>query len=193
MRTSALALPLLLLAAAPAPSAATTDVTVTLAVNASLTFPYDEPAFTLAPCSVTVPAGSDGGVVLDAAAASGCVGGWEAIDDPAFGRFVHGITQAGSADSTDGRNEYTARFLCGAAAANPGGSLLFAAWGFGLNGAASSTGIDDYAAAAGDALVFHYIVDSCAVVGSLTFIFTGLWPTLPIPVEGDCRTDPGAL
>jgi hypothetical protein len=192
MRTLALAtLPLLLLAAAPA--TASGNVTVTLAVNASLTFPYDEPAFTLAPCSVSVPAGSNGGDVLDAAAANGCIGAWGFITDPTFGRFVHGITKANSTTSTDGRNEYSARFLCGASTLHPGGSLLFASWGFGLNGGAAPTGIDGYAAAAGDALQFHYIVDTCANADSLAFAFTGLWPTLPVPVQGNAVTDPGTL
>jgi hypothetical protein len=185
------ALPLLLLACAPV--GATDDVTVTLAVNASITFPYNEPAFTLAPCSVTVPAGSDGGDVLDAAAANGCIGNWTSINDATFGRFVHGITQAGSTAATDGRNEYSARFLCGAFTLNPGGSLLFASWGFGLDGGAAPTGIDGYAAAAGDAIVFHYIVDTCANADALAFAFTGVWPTSPVLLQGDATTDPGTL
>src|SRR5688572_21662231 len=105
-----LAASLLLLAATLplAPAGASGSVTVALEVNASVTFPYDEPAFT-ASCSVTVASGANAGDVLDAAAASGCIDGWSSITDPTFGRFLHGIAEAGSTDSTDGRNEYSAR------------------------------------------------------------------------------------
>src|ERR1044072_945821 len=113
MRLAAASVLLLATALAAAPAHASGTVTVTLSVNASITFPYDEPAFTTS-CSVTVPDGSNAGDVLDAAAADGCIGDWTAITAPNFGRFLHGITQANSTESTDGRNEYTARFLRGA-------------------------------------------------------------------------------
>jgi hypothetical protein len=191
MRPLALAaLPLLLLAAAPA--TASGSVTVTVAVDASLTFPYNEPAFTRALCFVTVPAGSHGGDVLDAAVASGCLGGWSFLTDATFGRLVHGITQAGSTTSTDGRNEYRARFLCGATS-TLGGSLLFAAWGFGLNGAAAPTGIDGYTVSAGDALQFAYVVDTCTNANSLAYFTAGTWPTSPVLLAGNSLTDPGTL
>jgi hypothetical protein len=191
-----LAASLLLLAtalAAAGPAHATGTVTATLQVNASLTFPYDEPAFTTS-CSVTVPDGSSAGDLLDAAQDSGCIAGWTAIDDPNFGRFLHGITRANSTESTDGRNEYTARFVCGLfPPPNPGGSLLFASWGFGVNDAAAPTGIDGYTVADGDAVQFHYIVDSCTNANTLAFLLAGTWPTLPVLVEGTPDTDPGSL
>lgn len=191
-----LAASLLLLAtalAAAVPAHATGSLTATLEVNASVTFPYDEPAFTTS-CSVTVPEGSDAGDLLDAAVTSGCIAAWDAIADPNFGRFLHGITQAGSTESTDGRNEYTARFVCGAfPPPNPGGSLLFASWGFGVNDAAAPTGIDGYTVADGDAIQFHYIVDSCTNGNTLAFLFAGTWPTSPVLLEGTPATDPGSL
>jgi hypothetical protein len=193
MRLAAASVLLLATALAAAPAHASGTVTVTLSVNASITFPYDEPAFTTS-CSVTVPDGSSAGDVLDAAATSGCIDGWTAITDPNFGRFLHGITQAGSAESTDGRNEYTARFVCGLfPPPNPGGSLLFASWGFGVDDAAAPTGIDGYTVADGDALQFHYIVDSCTNGNTLAFLLAGTWPTSPVLLEGSAATDPGTL
>jgi hypothetical protein len=182
---------LLLLLASPVHAA---NVTVTLSVNASITFPYDEPAFTLHSCAVSVPTGSDGGDVLDAAVTAGCIGNWSAIVDPTFGRLLHGITAAGASDSTDGRNEYSARFLCGAfPPPKPGGSILFASYGFAINGAAAATGIDGYTVAAGDSIEFHYIVDTCTNANSLAFIALGTWPESPVPLQGTAATDPGTL
>jgi hypothetical protein len=187
------ALLLLSTALAALPAHATGTVTVSLSVNASLTFPYDEPAF-VASCNVTVLDGSTAADVLDQAKADGCIADWSAIDDPTFGRFLHGITKAGSTESTDGRNEYTARFLCGLfPPPNPGGSLLFSAWGFGIDGAAAPTGIDGYTVADGDAIQFHYIVDTCTNADNLSFIVAGTWPTSPILLEGNADTEPGAL
>lgn len=191
MRLAILAALAVLVLAAPARAA---SVTVTLSVNASVTFPYDEPAFTLHSCAVSVPAGSNGGDVLDAAVSAGCIAAWTSIADPTFGRFLHGVTAAGGTDSTDGRNEYTARFLCGAfPPPNPGGSALFASYAFAVNGAAAATGIDGYSAAAGDAIQFHYIVDSCSNANTLAFLAAGTWPESPVPLQGTRATDPGSL
>jgi len=192
LRAAAASLPaLLLVLAAPVHAS---SVTVTLSVNASITFPYDEPAFTLHACSVSVPSGANAGDVLDAAVSAGCIGAWSSISDPTFGRFVHGITAAGNSDSTDGRNEYSARFLCGAfPPPNPGGSVLFSSYGFAVNGAAAATGIDGYTVAAGDAIQFHYIVDTCTNANSLAFVALGTWPESPVLLQGTAATDPGPL
>jgi hypothetical protein len=78
-----LTLALLALAAPPAAGEATT-VTATLQVGAGN---HLAPAL-FADCEVTVAAGSAVGDLLDAAAAQGCIGSWEAQEFAGFGRYV---------------------------------------------------------------------------------------------------------
>jgi len=177
----------LLLLALAAPTDATSSVTVTVGFDASVTFPFDEPAFT-SDCTVTVPSGSDGTDVLDAAVAAGCIDGWDFQTHPTFGTFVTGITGPGGADGTDARGD--AGFVCNAPTVS--GDLFYSFWGIELNGGASPTGVDGYGAADGDSLRFEYVVDTCASVLGLGYAFTGVGPTSPVPLAGDDDTDPGA-
>lgn len=177
----------LLLLALAVPTDATGTATVTVGFDASVTFPYDEPAFT-SDCAVTVPTGSDGSAVLDAAVTAGCIDAWDFEAHPVFGAFVTGITGPGNTDSTDARGD--AGFVCNAPTVS--GDLFYSFWGIELNGGASPTGVDGYRAADGDSLRFEYVVDTCASALGLAYAFTGVGPTSPVPVGGTSDTDPGA-
>lgn len=177
----------LLLLALAAPTDATGTATLTVGFDASLTFPFDEPAFT-SDCTVTVPAGSDGRDVLDAAVTAGCIDAWDFDTHPLFGAFLTGITGPGNADSTDARGD--AGFVCNAPAV--GGDLFYSFWGIEQDGGAAPTGIDGYSANDGDSLRFEYVVDTCASALGLGYAFTGVGPTSPVPLAGNDDTDPGA-
>ena len=81
-------------------------------------------------CDVVVPAGADAGTVLDQAAADGCILEWSHAEFAGFGRYV---------TSVDHVQEAVVTF-----------------WAFSVNGAYTDYGIDQYAAAEGDALGFTY-------------------------------------
>lgn len=180
---------LALLVLPPAAQAPPPTVTVTLSVDASLTAPFTEPTFTVS-CSVTVAAGSKAAAVLDQAKADGCIGNWTSIDyGGSLGRYLTGITAAGSSDSTDARNAATIRYFCGALASHPGGALLYSFWGFAVGGNAPDVGIDSYTIADGDTVAFHYVVDACPPAAYITFLAVGTWPHSPLPLEGTPQSD----
>ena len=81
-------------------------------------------------CNVTVPVGSDGAAVLDAAVASGCISSWSGTTYD-FGTFV---------DCIDG--------ICSAPPTY---------WAMSLNGVSTDYGISDYGATNGDVLGFDYV------------------------------------
>lgn len=118
--TSLVLASLLLLAAAPLAQASTVTVTLDLDVSGA---DYKT-------CDVRVPAGANGGEVLDAAVEQGCILLWTADEFPGYGRYVVCIDA-----------------LCGAVATY---------WAFYLDGAYSDVGIDAYAAVEGDVLGFDY-------------------------------------
>lgn len=190
MRVILATLPLLAFLATPVQAG--DPITVHLTINASLTAPYDEPAFT-ASCDLQVADGADGSAVLDAAVAADCIGGWDFTTHPDFGRFLTGITKEGLTDSTDARDNGV-RFVCGAfPPPNPGGEPVYSFWGFGLNLGGSPTGLDDYEAADDDKVSFHYAFDTCVSATFLAFVVTGFMPTSPVPIAGNEDTDPDNL
>lgn len=81
-------------------------------------------------CEVTVPAGSNGGDVLDQAAEDGCILRWTSQEFPGFGRYV---------DCID--------VLCGA---------VLTYWAYYYNGGYSDVGIDHTSVQDGDVLRFNY-------------------------------------
>lgn len=81
-------------------------------------------------CDVAVPEAADGGIVLDQAVANGCILEWSSATFPGFGRYVTSIDHVGEAVATY--------------------------WAFYIGGEYATVGIDDYAAADGDALQFTY-------------------------------------
>lgn len=110
------------------PVAADGSTTVTLQLT-----PAYHALLPIKTCEVTVPSGGDGGDVLDAAAASGCISGWS-YDRYGTARFVTCI---------DG--------LC----AQPG-----TFWAFYVNEAmpdGGSSGIDDVHPVDGDVVEFAYV------------------------------------
>lgn len=113
---------LLALTAALPNAQAAADVTVTLDVDL---FGTDYKT-----CDVVVPQGADGGDVLDAAVAQGCLLAWGQASYEGYGRYVTHI------DHISG--------------------LVATYWAFYLNGAYTDFGIDAYAAAQGDTLGFDY-------------------------------------
>lgn len=189
MRYVAIGLLVATLIIAP-PIQASSTVTVALAINATATFPFNEPAFE-ASCEIEVAGGADAGDVLDAAAAEGCIAAWTSTTHPTFGRFLTGVTKTGTSISTDARNVDTTRFLCGTFPPNPGGSILYASWFFGVNLLGSDTGIDGYSAAEDDRLEFHYVVDTCTFGLGLPAALAGRGPYSPVPLAGNPTTDPG--
>jgi hypothetical protein len=76
-----------------APPAQATDVTVHLDVTVLNAAP-------LADCDVTVPAGSNVGVVLDQAVEDGCILEWSNASFPGFGRYVTSIDHVHEAVAT---------------------------------------------------------------------------------------------
>jgi len=116
-----------LLALAPA-AHATTNVNVTLDVGV---------AASVAPqahqCTVSVPVGSNGTTVLDAAVAAQCISSYH-VQHYSFGDFV---------DCIDG--------VCGQDAVVEG-----TFWAMFLDGACTAYGVTDYSAADGDVLSFEY-------------------------------------
>lgn len=101
---------------------AATDVTVTLEVDL-LGAGYKT-------CEILVPQGADGGDVLDAGVAQGCLLAWGYAPSAGYGRYVTQIDHV------------------------PG--LVATYWAFYLNGAYSDVGIDAYEAAQGDVVRFNY-------------------------------------
>jgi hypothetical protein len=88
-----------------------------------------------AACPLTVPAGSDGVAVLDAAVDAGCITSYRSHSSPPFGEFVDCIDE-----------------VCGA----PAEAMFLTYWKYWLNGAPASSGVSFYSAEAGDELVFSY-------------------------------------
>lgn len=150
-------------------ASAETPVTVHVRIDASLTAPFDEPAF-VATCDVAIPAASNGSVVLDAAA---CVDAWTFVEFPCCGRFVTSITGPGETDPTDQRNMDSP---C------PG---AVGYWSLFLGGASATVGIDGYAAADGDAFEFDYFIDEgCTFALTIASFFTNADPDSPVPIRG---------
>lgn len=113
----------LLVAPLALPNAAAADlVNVTLEVDA---FGAEQKT-----CDVVVPAGSNGGDVLDQAVEDGCILRWTSQEYPGFGRYV---------DCID--------LLCGA---------VVTYWAYYYNGAYSRVGIDSTSVQDGDVLRFNY-------------------------------------
>lgn len=169
----------------PSPVHAASDVTVTLTINAAVTFPFDEPAFTTT-CTVTVPAASTADAVLDGAS---CIDGWSSIDyGGSLGRYVTGFQEADASDSTDAGNPDSIRFICGGLQANPGGAVLYSFWGFSVDRQAAGVGVDNHVVADGEELQFHYIVDACPSVAYQAYILAGTWPEAPAEFEGNAMT-----
>ncbi|MFN2614701.1 MAG: hypothetical protein ABR552_07805 [Actinomycetota bacterium] len=114
-------------AATVAPAHAS-NVTVTLSVGA---VKYGS---TISDCALSVPAGADGVVVLDAAVAKGCISSYH-VQHYTFGNFV---------DCIDG--------VCG----DP--SPVFATyWGEYWDGSAASLGVDSFRAGTQHDLGFSYV------------------------------------
>lgn len=163
-----LATALALASALVPPAAGTTNVTVHVRIDASLTFPFAEPAF-VSECDVTVPEGANGSVVLNVA----CITDWAFVEFPCCGRFVTSITGPELSDPTDQRNLDDP---C------PG---FVGYWSFWINGALAATGIDGYTAQDGDLFEMDYAVDEgCTFALSLLAFFTNLDPDSPVPVSG---------
>ncbi|HVM45967.1 MAG TPA: DUF4430 domain-containing protein [Candidatus Thermoplasmatota archaeon] len=120
MKTHVLLVALLL--ASFAPTAHASAVTVTLEVDVA-----DADYKT---CEIAVPAGANGGDVLDAAVAQGCILLWTHSSFDGFGRYVTCIDA-----------------VCGAVATY---------WSFWVDGEYSSVGIDGYRATAGSVVRFNY-------------------------------------
>lgn len=104
------------------PNAAAESVTVTLEVDL---FGADYKT-----CDVVVPAGANGGDVLDAAVEQGCILRWTSQEFSGFGRYV---------DCID--------VFCGAVATY---------WAFYYNGGYSDVGIDAIGVSGGEVLRFNY-------------------------------------
>jgi hypothetical protein len=107
---------------------ATTNVSVTLDVGIEASI-----APQVHQCTVSVPLGANGTVVLDAAIAAKCISSYH-LQHYSFGDFV---------DCIDG--------VCGQDAIVEG-----TFWAMFLNGACTSYGVTDYSAADGDVLSFEY-------------------------------------
>lgn len=149
--------------ALPAASADDT-ITVHLRIDASVTFPFNEPAY-VSECDVDLdPAFSSGGDVLDAAS---CVETWDFVEF-GFGRFVTEI---------DGTRQRNLDNPC------PG---IVGYWSFLVNGRYSDVGIDDYGASNGDGIEFDYTIDEgCLFPISLaSFFVTPVDPDSPVPLQG---------
>lgn len=96
---------------------------MSLVVNAGAA---DAPAWR--DCDVTVPTGSNAGVVLDQAVEDGCILEWSYSEYPGFGRYVTSIDHVTEAIATY--------------------------WAFRVNDEYSRVGIDGYHAAGGDTVQF---------------------------------------
>lgn len=116
---------LAMLSAVPAQAA---NVTVNFGVSAGTHAPA-------AACALSVPAGSDGEVVLSAAKAKGCIVSYRVQRHPSFGAFVSCINE-----------------VCGEPAT--GFSLTY--WRFFVDGAPAPYGVSDYSARNGGEVVFAY-------------------------------------
>lgn len=160
-------------------------VTIELDVHAGATVPFDEPAFSTS-CSLTVPDGANGSQVLDAAAATGCIDGWDSTD--ADGTFLTQITGPGQTQATDGRNTFDVSFGC----QDPDAPKTWSWWTLLVDGEPAPYGLDGYAAQPGDVVELHYLTDDCTFARTMAFFQTGgthLHP--PTPVAGNDLTDPG--
>ncbi|MHB8605512.1 MAG: DUF4430 domain-containing protein [Thermoplasmatota archaeon] len=116
-----------------APAHATGTITVTLGVDYGN--PLPDPVHAAA-CTLTVADGANGGDVLDAAVAAGCIRGWTPQSFAGFGRLVQCIDSvAGNQCENDAATTF---------------------WLFSVNGAPTDCGIDGYHAAAGDSIDFAY-------------------------------------
>jgi hypothetical protein len=113
-------------AAAPAHAA---TVPVTFGISAVTYAP------TAALCELSVPAGADGLVVLDAAVDAGCITSYHAQGPTQFGYFVDCINE-----------------ICGETATG----MYLTYWGMYENGVTTTYGVSDFRAAAGDELTFAY-------------------------------------
>lgn len=140
----------LLALAAPA-TAGPALVNVHFYSKAGVATPSLDATETLASCDLVVPRGSDGGNVLAAAVAAGCIDAWTScVGD--YGRFVTSIDGVwGDGVGPDGGD-------CAPSTNGPalgtGMSTLF--WAIEHNGTAAPTGIDGYRAAEGDRYGFVY-------------------------------------
>ncbi len=152
MRAVTIAIPLALLLVLPAVAAEAT-VSVHLRVDVHTLAPLRE-------CDVTVPAGSNGRVVLAAAVAAGCIDSYE-IREYSFGgavRCIDGVCWACTPDAT-------------APLVGRVGEVCPAYWAMLENGTYTAYGVDGFRAANGDVLQFSYE-------------FLPLWVTyfLPVPL-----------
>lgn len=173
------------------PTTATTTVTVDLHVNASITLPYDEPAF-VATCPVTVQAGDTVQDVLDQAEQDACIQDWTYTSFD-FGRFVTSIHGPGEPVPTEGRDTDNVNFLCGAPDGPIADPMFFSFWALFVNGEDPGVGINDHNVANGDQIEFAYIIDTCTFAYSLALFTTGPPPTSPVPLAGNENTDPDTL
>lgn len=105
------------------------DVTVTFGVSAGRYAP------TGAACALSVPAGSDGVAVLDAAVARGCLVSYDTVTYPGFGTFVTCLNEVCGNDTTAGVGTY---------------------WNMYDNAVSTPYGVDGFTADPGDELVFTY-------------------------------------
>ena len=124
----ALSLAAAALAAAAVPAHAD-GVSVSLALSAGRYAP------TGAACTVSVPSGSNGLAVLNAAQQAGCVVSYQTVTYPGFGTFVTCIDE-----------------VCGNATLGSVGTY----WNMYDNGASAAYGVDGFSAQAGDELGFAY-------------------------------------
>ena len=107
------------------------DVTVNFGLSAGTYLP------TGALCPVSVPAGSDGVAVLDAAVDAGCIVSYQ-TESFGFGDFVSCINE-----------------ICGLFQETPAASVG-TYWGFYVDGEAALYGVNDYVSANGSEVVFTY-------------------------------------
>jgi hypothetical protein len=124
MKTFALAFALLPLTVLAMPTQAAIEITVHLDVTMLGAAPLHS-------CDVVVPAGSNGGALLDAAVAQGCILSWTADSFPGFGRYVTCMDHV----------------VCGQVATY---------WALYYNGGYSDVGIDALALQQGDTLGLDY-------------------------------------
>ncbi|MHB8512649.1 MAG: hypothetical protein ACYDCC_10770 [Actinomycetota bacterium] len=103
----------------------------------TLTFSVGEPATTaavFATCHVSVPAGSNGIAMLNAAVSTGCINSYDTLKDPTYGDFLLAV------DHIRGAHEAS--------------DVTY--WRTTVNGAGATVGIDGYHAALGDVYGFSY-------------------------------------
>ncbi|HVL47803.1 MAG TPA: hypothetical protein VM889_04530 [Candidatus Thermoplasmatota archaeon] len=129
-------------------------VTVHFAQRAGLSAPVDVATDDFSRCDVVVRKGSDGGVILDAAVAAGCLESWTWCRDAGNGRFVTSLDGRYGDGRHDANGDPCPSVFAPGKGVGTGLTLVF--WSIHLNGEPAASGIDGYAAAEGDVYEFEY-------------------------------------